>query len=319
VNKLASMMTFVRVVESGSLTAAAGQLGVSVSAVAKALARLEEELQTQLLVRSTRKVTPNEEGRLFYERCQQILNDIEDAEAAVRAAQQSPRGRLRMAMPVLFGRLTFLPHVGEFNRRYPDIVLDVGFEDDRLDLIGRGLDIAVQVGELRDSGCISRVLNRGLRVTAASPAYVERHGAPHTPADLDQHNCIVSSRWPLWRFHENGRAVEFPVRGNLVVTGGDALREAALLGLGIVQSNWWTLSNDVASGRLTPVLERHAVEGRPLSVVYPPMRHVPRKVRVMVDFLVEITRVTPAPERSAKARRRTGVPRKNGQMVFPQS
>ena len=179
-NKLASMMTFVRVVESGSLTAAAGQLGVSVSAVAKALARLEEELQTQLLVRSTRKVTPNDEGRLFYARCQQILSDIEDAEASVRAAQQSPRGRLRMAMPVLFGRLTFLPHVAEFNRRYPDIVLDVGFEDHRLDLIGRGLDIAVQVGELRDSGCISRVLNRGLRVTAASPAYV---GAAWRTAD----------------------------------------------------------------------------------------------------------------------------------------
>jgi DNA-binding transcriptional LysR family regulator len=317
VKKLASMTTFVRVVESGSLTAAAGQLGISVSAVAKTLAKLEQELQTQLLVRSTRKVVPNDDGRMFYARCQQILNDIEDAEASLRAAQQSPRGRLRMAMPVLFGRLTFLPHVAEFNQRFPDIVLEVDFEDHRLDLIGRGLDIAVQVGELRDSGCISRVLNRGLRVTAASPAYAARHGTPRTPADLERHNCIVSSRWPLWRFNENGRSVEFPVHGDLVVNGGDALREAALLGLGIVQSNWWTLSSDVASGRLTPVLERNAVEGRPLSVVYPPMRHVPRKVRVMVDFLVEITRVAAPSERSAKTRRRAGAPRKNGQMVFP--
>ena len=316
-NKLASMTTFVRVVESGSLTAAASQLGISVSAVAKALARLEDELQTQLLVRSTRKVTPNDEGRMFYARCQQILNDIEDAEGALRDAREGPRGRLRMAMPVLFGRLSFLPRISQFHARYPQIVLDIAFEDRRLDLIERGIDLAVQVGELRDSGYISRVLNRGLRLTAASPAYLARHGAPRTPADLAGHNCITASTVPIWRFREAARDVEDSVRGNLVVTGGDALREAALLDLGIVQSNWWTLAGDVASGKLTPLLERYAVPGGPLSVVYPPTRHVPRKVRVMVDFLVEMTRLAAPSERSPKGRRRGANPRKNGQMVFP--
>jgi DNA-binding transcriptional LysR family regulator len=317
VNKLASMTTFVRVVESGSLTAAAGQLGISVSAVAKALGRLEDELQTQLLVRSTRKVTPNEDGRMFYARCQQILSDIEDAEGALRAAREGPKGRLRMAMPVLFGRLTFLPRVAEFHSRYPQIVLDIAFEDRRLDLIERGLDLAVQVGELRDSGYISRVLNRGLRLTAASPAYLARNPEPRTPADLENHNCITASTSPVWRFRENGRDVELPVAGNLVVTGGDALREAALLDIGIVQSNWWTLAGDVSSGKLKPLLERYAVPGGPLSVVYPPTRHVPRKVRVMVDFLVELTRIATTEERAQKARRRTAGTRKNGQMVFP--
>ena len=291
------MVTFVRVVESGSFTAAAGQLGVSVSAVAKAVSRLEEELETQLLVRSTRKLAPSEEGVAFYSRCQQILNDIEDAEASVKSARRSPKGRLRMAMPVLFGRLTLLPRVAEFSARYPDIVLDVAFEDRPVDLIERGLDIAVQVGELRDSGYISRELNRGPRITAATPAYFRRHPAPETPADLARHNCIYAANGPDWQFQENGRLLDVTARGNLVVTGGDALREAALLDLGVVQSNWWTLSGDVAAGRLTPVLERYAVGGRPLSVVYPPTRHVPQKLRVMIDFLVEIARQPPRCEK----------------------
>src|SRR5687767_3605033 len=149
-NKLLAMLAFVRVAESGSFTSAAAQLGVSVSAIAKAVARLEEELGSQLLARSTRRLSLNDDGRDFYARCQQILNDIEDAEASVKRAAETPKGRLRMALPVLFGRLTFLPRVAEFHARYPDIVLDLSFDDRPVDLIERGLDIAVQVGNLSD-------------------------------------------------------------------------------------------------------------------------------------------------------------------------
>ena len=305
-DKLLSMVTFVRVVESGSFTAAAGQLGVSVSAVAKAVARLEEDLGTQLLARSTRRLALNDDGRDFYARCQQILNDIEDAEASVKGARETPKGRLRMVLPVLFGRLTFLPRVAEFNRLYPDIVLDVSFDDRPADLIERGLDLAVQVGNLKDSRYLTRVLNHGPRITAAAPDYLARHGEPRTPADLAGHNCIVSSFGPTWLFKDRGNRIEVPVHGNLVVTGGDALREAVLLGLGIAQSNWWTLRHDLARGTLKPLLEEYAVEGRPISVVYPPTRHVPRKLRAMIDFLVDITRLPPsAPAaRPAKASRR---------------
>jgi DNA-binding transcriptional LysR family regulator len=303
-NKLLSMLTFVRVAESGSFTAAAEQLGVSVSAVAKAISRLEQELDSQLLVRSTRKIALNEDGRAFYGRCRQILNDIEDAETSVKSARHLPRGRLRIAMPVLFGRRTFLPRVAEFSAAYPEIVLDLAFEDRRIDLIERGIDVAVQVGELRDSGYITRMLNRGPRLTAASPAYLKRCGEPQTPADLATHNCVTGWNAGVWDFQDNGRAIEIPVSGNLVVTGGEAMREAALLGLGIVQTNWWTLSSDIAEGRLKALLERYAVDGRPLSVVYPPTRHLPHKVRVMVDFLVEITRLPTATERALLTRRR---------------
>ena len=292
-NKLLAMTTFVRVAESGGFTAAAAQLGLSVSAVAKAVDRLEQELGVQLLARSTRKLALNDSGREFYARCLRILNDIEDAESTLRGARETPRGRLRMVLPILFGRLTFFPRIAEFNARYPEIVLEVSLDDRPVDLIERGVDLAVRVGELDDSRYVARMLNRAQRITAASPAYLERHGEPRTPQDLAGHNCIVATSDPVWPFNVGGRRVEVPVKGNLVVTGGDALREATLLGLGVAQSNWWTFHHDLAAGTVAAVLEKFAVQGRPINVIYPPTRHVPRKLRVMIDFLVEITRVEP--------------------------
>jgi DNA-binding transcriptional LysR family regulator len=291
VNKLLTMLTFVRVAESGSFTAAATQLGVSVSAVAKAVTRLEEDLGVQLLVRTTRKLALNDDGREFFTRCQRILNDIDDAESAVKGARERPRGRLRLVMPTMFGRLTFLPHAAEFSARYPEVLLDLSFEDRQVNLIERGLDLAVQVGDLNDSNYLTRTLYRGPRVTAASPEYLKRHGEPKTPDDLAGHNCIVSNYGPVWQFSQRGRLITVNVRGNLVVTGGEAMREAALLGLGIAQSNGWTFRHDLAAGTLRPLLEDYAVEGRPLSIVYPPTRHVASKLRVMIDFLVAITRL----------------------------
>ena len=303
-NKLLTMMAFVRVAESGSFTAAATQLGVSVSAVAKAVTRLEEDLGVQLLVRTTRKLALNDDGRDFFSRCQRILNDIEDAESAVKGARATPKGRLRMVMPTMFGRHTFLPRVTEFNARYPELVLDIAFEDRQVNLIERGLDLAVQVGELHDSNYLTRTLHRGPRVTAASPAYLKRHGEPQTPDDLAAHNCIISNFGPVWNFSHRGRVVPLNVHGNLVVTGGEAMREAAILGLGIAQSNGWTFHHDIAAGTLRPLLEAFAVEGRPLSIIYPPTRHVPSKLRVMIDFLVAITRLPAAPPAPAAAPRR---------------
>jgi DNA-binding transcriptional LysR family regulator len=207
-------------------------------------------------------------------------------------------------MPVLFARLTFLPRVAEFIARYPQIVLELKFEDRPSDLIEQGLDIAVVVGDLNDSRHVARVLNRGPRITAASKAYLDKHGVPAGPQDLLQHNCITTSLSPVWQFNDRGRTVELAVNGNLVVTGGDAMRECALLGLGIVQSNWWTMRHDLDNGTLQPLLEPYAVDGRPISVVYPSARHLGSKLRVMIDFLVEITRLPPDIERNLRRRAR---------------
>ena len=295
------MLAFVKVADSGSFTLAANQLGVSVSAVAKAVARLEEGLGTQLLVRTTRKIALNDEGRDFYSRCSQILNDIEDAEESLKKAGDSPKGQLRLSLPGLFGRLTFLPRVAEFNRRYPDLVLHISVDDRQVDLIDRGLDLAVQVGQINNPRYVTRLLNRGKRVTAASPDYLNTYGAPLTPEDLTSHRCIASALFPVWPYLGGDKRIEVVVQGPLVLTGGDAVREAALLGLGVVQSNWWTVGQDLAQGRLVELLKPYAVEGQPISVVYPPTRHVPTKLRVMIDYLVEITRV-PGAEASPFAR-----------------
>lgn len=297
-NKLQAMQAFVRVAESGSFSAAAAQLGVSVSAITKTIARLEDELGTQLLARSTRRLAMNDDGREFYARAVQILNEIEDAEASLKHGTRLPKGRLRIAMPVLFGRLSFLPRAAEFSARYPDIVLDMRFDDRPGDLIEQGLDLAVVVGDLNDSRYVARVLNRGPRVTAASHAYLAAHGTPQTPQDLLQHNCILSNLSPVWQFRDRGNVIDLAVRGNLIVTGGDTIRECALLGLGVVQSNWWTLRHDIAKGAVQPLMEAFAVEGRPISVVYPSTRHIPSKLRVMIDFLVEITRLPAEVERA---------------------
>ena len=301
-NKLQAMQAFVRVAESGSFSAAAAQLGVSVSAITKSIARLEDELGTQLLARSTRRLAMNDDGREFYARAVQILNEIEDAEASLKHGTRLPKGRLRIAMPVLFGRLSFLPRAAEFGARYPDIVLDMRLDDRPGDLIEQGLDLAVVVGDLNDSRYVARVLNRGPRVTAASHAYLAAHGTPQTPQDLLQHNCIVSNLSPVWQFRDRGNVIDLAVRGHLIVTGGDTMRECALLGLGVVQSNWWTLRHDIATGAVQPLLEAFAVDGRPISVVYPQTRHIPGKLRVMIDFLVEITRLPAEIERALSRR-----------------
>lgn len=294
-DRLLAMETLVRVADSGSFSAAAKQLGVSVSAVAKTVARLETRLGVQLVARSTRRVALSDDGREFCARAREILAEVDCAEAAAQQGAGVVRGRVRLVLPVLFGRLAFLPRMAEFAACHPQVLVDLRLDDRPGDLIESGLDLAVVVGDLSDSRYVARVLSRGPRITAASPTYLARHGRPRIPAELARHNCVVSRSAPEWPFVVDGRLVHVAMRGNPVVQGGEAMRECALLGLGLVQSNWWTLQQDVAAGRLEAVLEDYAVEGLPINVVYPSSRHLPRRVRAMVEFLVEIARVPQPP------------------------
>jgi len=290
-DKLFGMLAFARVAEYGGFTPAAARLGMTVSAVAKAVARLEDELGAQLLTRTTRKVSLNDSGREFYARCTRILNEVEEAEEFLRRDQQVPRGRVRLTMPVSFGRVTFLPSVAEFALRYPEIKLELVFRDGIANIAGEGSDLTVYVGELKDSSLQSRQLNYASQVCAASPAYLERHGMPRTPQDLLKHNCIAHYPGPVWRFRSGHRRVDVCVDGNIIVNTGDHLREAALLGLGIVQTNWWTLRHDLTAHTLVALLEEYAMEGRPISVIFQKSRPLPMRLRVTIDFLVEITRL----------------------------
>ena len=290
-NKFMAMLIFTRVAESGGFTAAARKLGMSVSAVTKAIARLEDDLGTQLFHRTTRQLSTTDYGQEFYERCVQILADLEDAETQLRNRNVTAQGRVRAIVPISFGRVTLVPELPEFFAQYPGIRLDLSFSDGPVDLIAEGYDVAVRTGQISDSRLTTRLLTRGPQVTAASPAYIERHGAPATPEELQNHNCLVGRFGPDWEFRdENSRNRIVRVEGNVVINSGDALREAAVAGLGIMQGTLWLVRKDLGQNNLVPLLTDYAIDGAPISVLYLGKRHLPRKVRVFIDFLVSLTK-----------------------------
>mgnify|MGYP003115438613 CR=1 FL=1 len=293
-NKFLAISVFTRVAENGGFTAAARKLGMSVSAVTKTVARLEDELGTQLFNRTTRQLSTTDFGQEFYERCVRILADLEDAELELQRGNITPRGRVRAVVPLSFGRVTLVPELPAFFERYPEVAVDLSFSDSNMpiDMIRDGLDVAVRTGNVSDSRLVTRLLTRSTQVTVASPDYLRRHGTPQQPSDLAQHNCVIGSRiTPEWRFVDRqGEAIIVKVHGNSTIESGDALREAAVCGLGIVQGTWWLFRKDLERGALHSILTDYTIEGAPISVLYAANRHIPKKVRVFIDFLVSITR-----------------------------
>lgn len=291
-NKFLALTIFVRVAESGGFTAAARKLGISVSAATKAVARLEDDLGTQLFNRTTRRLSTTDYGQEFYERSVRILADLEDAELSLQTGSQVARGRVRAVVPLSFGRVTLVPELIRFTDRYPDISLDIGFSDSdhTMDLIADGYDVAVRTGEISDSRLITRILTRSPQVTVASPEYLKRHGTPRIPQDLLDHNCIASSlSGHEWNFRDpGGRELTVRTTGNAILHSGDALREAACAGLGIVHGTWWLHRKDLESNSVVEILSDYRTAGTPISVLYPANRHLPTKVRVFLDFLIEI-------------------------------
>lgn len=290
-NKFNAIRIFVRVTEYGGFTAAADKLGISVSAVTKAISRLEDDLGAQLFTRTTRQIRITDYGQEFYERCVQILADLEEAETSLRHGATTSRGRVRVVLPFSFGRVTVVPELPRFVERYPFIELELDFSDSAVDMIADGYDIAVRTGEISDSRLNTRVLTRGPQVTVASPAYFEQFGVPETPESLADHRCVVGRFGNEWSFrHKNSNRYFVRVPRTYVVNSGDALREAAVAGLGLVQGTWWLMRKDIESGRVVSVLDDYADEGMPVSILYTANRHVPRKVRAFLDFLIEITK-----------------------------
>lgn len=289
-NKLAAFRTFVTCAEQGSFTAAARKLRASASAVTKTVSRLEDDLGVRLFNRTTRQIALTEHGQVLLERAKTILRDIEETENLLTNRNTSTHGTVRLAVPNLFGRMVVVPALGEFFRRHPEVELQVHFSDRNVDLIEAGFDLAVHTGDLADSSIIRRTLTQGRMVTAASPAYLERHGRPASPDDLIQHNCLYGRFGHKWSFRtpQGGRHT-MQVSGNLVLYNGDALREAAVQGLGVVHQSHLALRHDLEAGRLEELLPDFAIMGPAISVFFPSRRHLPARVRAVVDYLVEIT------------------------------
>lgn len=290
-NKFQDILAFTRVAELGSFSAAARALSVSVSAVTKSITRIEHDLGVQLLHRTTRRMHLTEYGTEFHERCTRLLADLDEAETSIRGANIAPSGPVRLSLPPSFARVTVVPALPEFYRRYPNVHLDLCLKDQTSNPVGGGYDLAVHSGRLADSRLINRILVRGPQKTVASPAYLERFGRPKKPSDLRDHDCIIGGFGSVWSFRTpTGRDESVRVSGRLATDSGDILREAAVRGVGIAQATWWLFREDFRAGSLVSVLEDYEVQADPISLVFPANKRVPGKVRVVVDFLLEITR-----------------------------
>lgn len=289
-DRLQSMAVFVRVAELGSFSSAARQLGLSKSAVSKHVTALEERLGVRLINRTTRRLALTEIGAAYRDYCARIVQDVEEAEAVAMQHSALPRGRLRLNAPMTFGRLHLGPLLPEFLARHPGIEVELTLNDRFVDLLEEGYDVAVRIGRLADSSLIARRLASARSICAASPAYLAARGAPREPAGLAGHNCLrytLSARPDEWGFQRGAEHVAVKVAGNLVANNGDALRAAAVEGLGIVYLPDFIIGDDLAAGRLVELLPGWLAPEIPIHAVFPPQRHTTAKLRAFVDFLVE--------------------------------
>jgi len=287
---LAGMALFIKVIESKSFTDAAEQLGISPSAVSKQISRLEDRLGVQLLQRTTRRIGLTEAGAAFYERAARIMSEVEEAEALVTTLEKAPRGLLRVAVPMVLGQMHIAPAIAPFLARYPEMQLELVFSDRTVDLIEEGLDLAIRLDELPDSSLVARRLAPNRRVLCGAPAYFARRPMPRTPQDLARHNCLTyGAHHPQreWYFKAPGGRHAVQVRGNFQSNHAEALRQAALGGLGLAMLPTFLVGSDLSAGLLLPLLSEYVSSDTAIHAVYPHHRHLSPKVRAFVDFLSE--------------------------------
>ena len=291
-DNLSGILAFVRAAEARNFTKAAQQLGMTPSGVSKAISRLESQFKVRLLHRTSRSVTMTPEGTTFYERCRQIVADLQDAEQLLSQAQMAPQGVLRITLPLSVGRLHLARAIPEFVRRYPDITVEASLTDRLVDLVEEGYDLAVRMGKPPDSRVVARPLTVGKLVTCASPDYLKQHGTPRTPEDLVAHNCIrfvlpSTGRAQDWKFQRDGKRFSVAVSGNVALDHAEALVEAALAGTALIQISTFVTAPAIRRGDLKAVLTRFQVESPSVWVMYPQNRHLTPRVRALVDFLVD--------------------------------
>lgn len=286
---MSSMAVFRRVVEAKNFSAVARETNMSQSTVSKHIAALEERLGTKLLNRSTRSLKLTEAGKEYYHHCIRILNDFHEAEASIGKGKIKPTGTLRISTSAAYSRACMLPYLNEFFRTYPDINIDLLFDDDYIDLVKQGIDLAIRVGPLADSTLIARKIGVSSRVVVASADYLVKHGRPKKPADLVKHNCLLYSlqKAPdLWYFNSAQEGDEsVRVHGRLKASSPDALCDATMNGMGISVLCEWYARKYIKDGRLKVILKDYHPTKYDINAVYPERKFVPQKVKRMIEFL----------------------------------
>jgi len=280
---------FTRVIKAGSLSAAARELHSTPAMISKRLTRLEDRLGVKLLHRTTRRLKPTEVGQSFYERVLAVLAAVADAESLAAIDNDRPRGLLRVSLPTSFGRLHVAPRLKDFLDTYPELRLQVDLNDDYVDLAAGGFDVAVRIGTLPDSTLIARRLASNRRVLCASPAYLEKYGAPRELEDLDRHRLLAAEPQTAWRLEGPTGPVTYKPQSSLQTNSSELVREAVLTGLGIAFRSTWDVGNELKLGTLTRVLPAYAgASDVNIYAVYAGRRLVPPKVRAFVDYFASV-------------------------------
>jgi DNA-binding transcriptional LysR family regulator len=299
---LRMLVIFVKVAERLSFVRAAADLGITQSGVSNAIKRLEDQIGTRLLARTTRRVSLTEDGAAFFDRCRQALAEIEEAELVLKDAQLNPSGNLRIDMPVSFGRLKVLPLLGTFQAQYPDIKLRLTFTDRYIDLVEEGVDVCLRLGQLQDSSLIARRLAGTRFSVVGAPAYFAKHTKPKRIDDLAAHDCLAYTYLEtrlarLWRFVDGGVEKTFTPRGAMSFSDGAAVCDAAIAGYGLAQLQGYFPDGPIASGALVAVLEKFKPALEPVWLVYPQTRHLSPKARAFADFMAAQFRSGDSPSR----------------------
>jgi LysR family transcriptional regulator, regulator for bpeEF and oprC len=293
-DRLEAMRLFTRIVELGSFTAAADDLSLPRATVTHAIKRLETRLGAQLLQRTTRRVRASRDGEAYYNHCVRLLADVDAVEADFREANVQPRGRLRVDVPTQMACMWLIPSLPAFFARYPNVELDIGTGDRFVDLLDEGVDCVLRIGKLPDSGLVSRRVGTLQQITAASAAYVRKHGMPQSLADLYNGHHAVNWASPTTHRSEpldfmvgrKRRQISLP--GPVTVSGVEAYLNSCLAGLGLAQLPIYRVSEALANGQLREILPATPPPSLPVTVLYTPHKHMPARLRVFVDWLVEL-------------------------------
>ncbi|KNY15705.1 LysR family transcriptional regulator [Shinella sp. SUS2] len=286
---------FARVVEQASFTRAADTLGIARSSVSAAVQELEGRVGARLLYRTTRKVSPTQDGVAFYERCQRVIADVEDTENLFRQTSARPSGKLRIDVPGRIGRLIVAPALPGFLDDYPEIDIDLGVTDRAVNLVEDSVDCVLRVGSLGDSGLIARPIGRLPLINVVSPAYLALHGTPHTPDDLRDHRAInyaspSSGRVEDWEWLENGTLHRMQMQGRVTVNSAEAYIACCLAGLGLIQIPAYDVRGHLEAGELVEIMPHHRAEPMPMALLYPHRQHLSRRLQVFADWLEALLR-----------------------------
>jgi DNA-binding transcriptional LysR family regulator len=286
-DRLAAMETFVYVVETGSFSAAARRLNIGQPAVSKAIAQLESRLAVRLLLRSTRGLTPTEAGLAFFERAKRAIEESDEADNAARGAASGLTGNLRICAAVTFGRIHIVPHLGPFLDQNPDLNIDLLLDDRNLNLVEEGVDIALRMGALSDSGLTARKIAECRRVVLGTPAYFDKHGEPTCPADLCKHQAVVYALGggANWQFRNGSEEQSVIINGRIRVSAAEGLREAVLANLGLTMASEWMFAPELASGAVRAVMTDWTLPKQDLWAVFPTGRMASAKARAFLEYV----------------------------------